>query len=172
MDYTDKQIAAAFENYFRRTDRVMEVLRLAPLNAYGIYTVVNVSPDFMVVNIVTQRQVDGAALSGTVEDKINLCRELILRHNPQMPKDVSLVEPFVGIPLDAEKNPFFFAAYGQDVFDSVVSKAEKEEEMSKALLMRTKQGVPFYLALEDNINEIFPARIRWSPISVMLSRGK
>jgi hypothetical protein len=34
--YTDPQIKEAFEGYWQRTDKVMEVLRLAPLNSNGI----------------------------------------------------------------------------------------------------------------------------------------
>ena len=121
--YTDEQIGEAFQGYYERIDRVTEVLRLAPLNRNRIYTVANVSSDFQVITGIHQRN-GGRALVATVEDKIAVCRELILSKNPKLPQDESFLHVFAQIPLDVQNDPFFFAAYDNPTFDYVVQHAK------------------------------------------------
>ncbi|MBI4453220.1 hypothetical protein HY636_01100 [Candidatus Woesearchaeota archaeon] len=104
--YTEKQIGEAFDRYYARTDNVTDVLRMAPqMTEYGIHTIVNASNDFLIVNTLHQEMIRIAML-GTIEDKIVLCRELLLSKNPDRPKDISLVKYFAGIPLEVEEHLF------------------------------------------------------------------
>lgn len=170
--YTDKQIGEAFDRYYARVDNVTDVLRIAPQMAeYGIHTIVNVSNDFMIINTLHQQMI-GKMMLGTIDDKIVLCRELLLSKNPDKPKDISLVEDFAGVPLEVEEHPFFFVAYDEPTYDYVMKNAELEQEHPYAKIMKTKKGVTFYLARENDINQIFPVRISTGKgVSVML-KGK
>ncbi len=168
--YTDAHIRKVLdEKYFPRIDRVMEVLRLTPLNQNGIYRVANISSDFQVINNVRQQNV-GRALVGSIEDEIVVCRELILSRNPNQPEDMPLVHIFAGIPLEVQTTPFFFAAYDNPTFDYVVEHARTEQKYKKSRVMRTDKRVPFMLAKEADINQTFPNIIRWGEISVLFKR--
>lgn len=169
--YTERQLKAAFDGYFRRIDPVMEVLRIGPLNENGIHTVVNSSKDFMSVQVVKQQQLGGGAIYANVDDKMNVFRELILSKNPKMPRDQDLTDHFAGTPLDVEKYPFFFVAYDTHTYDYVRKNTSQEREMPKARIMRTKKGVYFYLANESDVNGVFPMRIRLGKAGILVHQS-
>lgn len=172
--YTEKQISEAFDRYYARVNNVREVLRIAPQMAeYGIHTIVNASNDFMIVNSLHQEMI-GKAVLGTVEDKIVICRELILSKHPDKPRDIPLYNIFAGTPLEVQKTPFFFVAYDELTYDYVMKNAELEQEHPYAKVMKTKKGVTFYLARENDVNQVFPIRVTTGKgVSVMLKgRGK
>ena len=157
--YTQPQIKEAFEGYWQKTDKVMEVLRLAPLNSNGIYTVVHSSQDFMMIYKLEQRDL-GGILAGNVEDVLNVCRELVLSKNPDKPQDWDLLELFAGSPLDCQSSSFFMVGYDQPTLDYVAEHAHQEMQFPKAKVMRTTRGVPFYLASEADVNSKIPIRVR------------
>tara|TARA_Y100000034_G_scaffold70031_1_gene84512 strand:+ start:273 stop:791 length:519 start_codon:yes stop_codon:yes gene_type:complete len=157
--YTDHHIQQAFERYWQRTERVMEVLRLAPLNRNGIYRVVHSSQDFMIINTIQQADV-GGMLAGQVGDVLNVCRELYLQQNPDKPTDCNLLELCAGLPLQLEKVPFFMVCYDQPTLDYVTEQAHQEMEFPSAKVMRTANSVPFYLASETDVNAKIPLRVR------------
>lgn len=173
MKYTHAQIGEAYDRYHERTDRVIEVLRMVPqLSKLRINTVANVSKDFMIINYIHQ-QLMGGMIIGTVEDGPKVCRELVLSCNPKMPKDKNLLDPFARIPLEVESNHFFFVAYDNETLDYVLKEAELKIELPRARVLLTKRGVPFYLVKEDDINGIFPARVRLSKdISVIFAGSR
>ena len=169
--YSDKQIGKAFERYYQRIDRVTEVLKLAPLNQNGIYTIANISQDFQVITSIRQSST-GGILIGTIEDKIAVCRELILSKNPKMARDETLHHVFAQIPLDVQTEPFFFAAYDNPTFDYVIKHARTEQEFEKGRVMYSEKRVPFLLAKEVDINQTFPFRVRLGNISALVKRKK
>ncbi len=136
----------------------MDVLRLAPLNENGIYTIVNASKDFLVVNGI-QQSVGRNILLGNIEERIAVCRELVLSKNPHMTKDYPLLDLFAGTPLDVEENPFVYVLYDQETQDYVRNQANVRRELPKALIMDSKKGTPFYLVKEKDVNNLIPLRI-------------
>ncbi len=157
--YTDADIGRAFnEKYFPRVEAVTDVLKLAPLNQNGIYTIVNSSSDFMIVCSVRQGN-SGGALVGIVEDEVCVCRELLLSKNEELSPDESLVHVLARIPLDVESKPFFYVAYDQPTLDYIREHARLEKSMPKAEVRRTEKGIPFYLTEEKDINGVFPVRV-------------
>ncbi|MBS3122943.1 hypothetical protein J4434_08750 [Candidatus Woesearchaeota archaeon] len=156
--YTEKQVGEAFERYYARVNNVRDVLRIAPQMAeYGIHTIVNVSNDFMIVNSLHQEMI-GTTMLGTIEDRIVLCRELILSKHPDKPKDIPLYNIFANTPLEVEKHPFFFVAYDGLTYDYVMKNATIEQDHPYTKAMKTKRGVTFYLARENDVNVAFPMR--------------
>ena len=157
--YTNADIGRAFEEkYFPRVEAVTDVLRLAPLNQNGIYTIVNSSSDFMIVCSIRQQSF-GGGLAGIVEDEITVCRELLLSKNEQLPPDEPLVHVLAGIPLDVQTKPFFYVAYDQPTLDYIREHADLDKNMPKAEIRCTKKGVPFYLTEEKDVNGVFPVRV-------------
>ena len=165
--YTHDQIGTAFEGYYKQVDRVTEVLRLAPLNKLGIYTVANVSQDFMIITTITQWS-DGYVLGGTIEDKIAVCRELILSKNRKIKQDESLLHTFAGVPLEVEESPFFFAAYDDPTFDYVLAQARTHQKLERGRVMYSEKGIPFLLAKAVDINQTFPWRARFKNIATLV----
>ena len=158
MHFTDEQIRQAFERYFSRTDAVMDVLRMAPLNKNGISTVVNAGKDFSIVNEVKQRNIGGVYI-GTISDKINICRELILNANTKLPRNISLINNFAGIPLQVETEPFVFVAYDTATMNYVRKNTSLEEKLTGSERRSTKKDVKIYLVKEVDINNLFSTRI-------------
>ena len=167
MYYTDEQIQRAFnEKYFPRIERVMEVLRLAPLNESGISVVNHASNDFLITSIITQEQGHGR-----IETEAMHCRELYLATNPDFPKRGSLVDKFADAPLRiADSPPYCIVAYDSVTFDYVVKDARTEHEFERGRIMRTENDVPFYLAREAHINAVLPFRLRLGSASVAVKR--
>ena len=159
--YTHEQIGEAYKRYFRKIDPVIEVLRMAPqLSQLGVNTVANVSIDFMIISYILQQIVRGIAVAGVVEDGPMVCRELILSCNPDMPQDKQLLDPFASTPLEVEDKPFIFVAYDNETLEYVLEHARVHMKLPNARIMLTESGIPFYLARDDDINGIFPARLR------------
>lgn len=170
--YTDKQIGEAFERYYARTDDVTNVLRINPqMSEYGIHTIVHASNDFLIVNTLHQQMI-GTAMLGTIEDKIVLCRELLLSKYSDKPKDISLVKDFAGVPLEVETNPFFLVAYDEPTYDYVMKNATLVQEHPYTKVMKTKNGVTFYLARENDINQVFSIRISTGKGVTVMLKGK
>jgi hypothetical protein len=113
------------------------------------------------INILSQVDM-GGLLAGNVEDVVNVCRELYLSKNPDKPRDVDLLKLFSGMPLDVQSDPFFMVGYDQPTLDYVTQHAHQEMEFPKARVMRTDNGVPFYLSSETDVNSKIPIRVRMS----------
>ena len=159
--YTHEQIGEAYKRYFRKIDPVIEVLRMAPqLSQLGVNTVANASIDFMIISHVHQQLVRGIAVTATIEDGPMVCRELILSCNPDMAEDESLLDHFASTPLEVEDKPFIFVAYDNETLKYVLEHARVHMELPKAKIMLTERNVPFYLARDNDINGIFPTRVR------------
>ncbi len=155
--YTEADVEKTLNRYFKRVERVMEVLGMQPLTENNIGHVVDVSQDFQIVYEVQQSRRGGARLS-VHEPKIAVCRERILKQNPKMRKDEPLLHVFAGIPLDIETSPFFFVAYDDPTFGYVVENAATEQESPKLRTMRTRKGVQFYLAKEEDVDDVLSVR--------------
>lgn len=153
--YTYGQMEHAVAGYHERTNRVEEVLRLAPqLSATGIERVIHVSSDFLLPTDIRQWFERGFG-GGTIEDVCFVFRELVLNHNPNMAVDAPLLDCFVRTPLEVETGPFFMVAYDEPALAYAREHATERQELPKAWLMQTKSGVPFYLTDEAQINEKF-----------------
>lgn len=160
MKYTNEMIRLAFEGYWKKTDKVLDYLKLLPLNSQGIDTIVNVSKDFQIVTEIKQSYV-GKMLTGEISDKISICRELILsqKKNKNMPSDKSFLEQFVGIPLNIELKPFIFIAYDQETENYVMNKAKIEGKLDHCNLMKTQKEVLFYLIRDEKLTEELGKRL-------------
>ncbi len=175
MEYSQRELEVAFEKYCQRTDRVMEVIRLAQLTKYDIHTVVNASSDFMFINTVRQHMM-GEMLIATIEDKLNVFRELVINSKPDLDSvfdfvsdfDFDFVSDFLSIPLKVEKDKFIFVAYDTKTVDYALHNASLYQELPKGWLMVTAGKVPFYLVKEVDVNDTFPLRVRLGDISFMM----
>ena len=156
--YTDQQIEEALDRYCLRTNSVRDVLRIGPLNQYGIHTIVHSGERFVVIEWLRQ-QIAAGMVMGSYGDKIRICQEFLLQQNPAMADDENLVHVYAGMPLDVEKKPFFMISYDEKVWDYVLANAQTERELPKAKLMRSKKDISFILAKENDVNAVFPFRI-------------
>ena len=157
--YSDEDIRKAFDVYNQRIEKVNDILKLAPLNSLGISTIVHIGKDFQSIDSIIQKTM-GGVLFGTIENQINICRELLLSRNPKMPRDNNLINKFVDIPLEVQNDPFFFVYYEKSVYDCAVKNSKFERKFKKSEIRSTKKAVKFYLTSEKDVNSIYTLRIR------------
>lgn len=169
MRYTQAEIKSVLEGYCRRTDAVMDVLRLAPLNRCGVRTVVHSSNDFFVVKTITQVPAAGVG-HGTIDDVVVVSRELVLNEKPTWPVDTSFVHDFAGIALEVSEEVFYLVGYDAETMQYIRDHAKEVQKNRTAALMETEKGVPFYLARDTAVSAEIPVKFR--PRTACLLLGK
>jgi len=159
QQYSDERIMQDLHEYRERVDRVMEVMRLYPLNEHSISRVVHSSGDFIFVQKVHQQNIDGM-LIGMVEEDVVVPRKGVLNANPDMSEDQDLYSLFTQMPLDVEKNPFVLVGYDDGVKSYLEAHTDFLQDVTRAQVRKTAQGVPFYFTSENEINGEAPVRAR------------